>query len=306
MTNGIGQLSTQASVRRFQMDDVTFTYIVDGAMWIDPITFFPSVPDEFWSGRPNALHHPQPIAMSAGGLLVERDRHKLLIDAGLGEVTGAIPFGHADCGEFLNVFGALDVPVDAIDVFALTHAHVDHTGWAFVNANDGARRAAFPRASYVMAKAEWASLARKDRRPGMADTEGVVMPLRRHPDLSLIEDGDEVAPGVIAVVTPGHSPGHTSYIVTSKAGRRLVAFGDVFHIPAQLHQLDWRSAPDTDASAVPVARARILSQLLQPHTVGFATHFGDQPFGRATYVNNEVSWQPIPTSSLAPAPRPTQ
>ena len=32
-----------------------------------------------------------------------------------------------------------------------------------------------------------------------------------------------------AVVTAGHTPGHTSYLITSASGERLIAFGD--HIP---------------------------------------------------------------------------
>jgi glyoxylase-like metal-dependent hydrolase (beta-lactamase superfamily II) len=55
-----------------------------------------------------------------------------------------------------------------------------------------------------------------------------------HTNVRLISDGDEVAPGVTAVVTPGHSAGHTSYVVTTSRGNRLVAFGDCFHTPAQL------------------------------------------------------------------------
>ena len=46
MTKGtIGQLNEQASVRRFQMDDVTFTFVADGAMSMDPQMFLkPSRP----------------------------------------------------------------------------------------------------------------------------------------------------------------------------------------------------------------------------------------------------------------------
>jgi hypothetical protein len=34
-----GQLNRQAAVRRFRMDDVTFTFITDGAMLLAPQAF---------------------------------------------------------------------------------------------------------------------------------------------------------------------------------------------------------------------------------------------------------------------------
>jgi glyoxylase-like metal-dependent hydrolase (beta-lactamase superfamily II) len=68
---------------------------------------------------------------------------------------------------------------------------------------------------------------------------------------------------VVAVVTPGHSAGHTSYIVTTCTGKRLVAFGDIFHTPIQLTHPDWLSIPDVDSDGVLQARARIVDELTQ-------------------------------------------
>ncbi|MYV80197.1 hypothetical protein GT352_40825 [Streptomyces sp. SID1046] len=45
-------------------------------------------------------------------------------------------------------------------------------------------------------------------------------------------DGAEVWPRVTALITPGHSPGHTTYVVRGSAGRRILVFGDAFHTPA--------------------------------------------------------------------------
>lgn len=297
-----GRLNAQSCVRRWQMDDVTFTYIVDGAMWIDARAFFPAIPAEYWLENPDAHDGNGRVAMSTGGLLVERDGHRLIIDAGLGDVVGDTSFGPGDCGEFLNVMHATGVAAEDVDVFALTHLHLDHTGWAFSGWQSGERLPTFPRAPYLVAEAEWAPLSHGQLPVGAPDADSVMNPLARHPGLTLIADGDEVAPGVVSVVTPGHSAGHTSYVVTSTAGRRLVAFGDAFHAPVQLRHPEWGSAPDLDPSAVGPARSRVLAELLQDETVGFAMHFGDQPFGRVVDEGG-TDWQPIPTSVLQPPPR---
>ena len=107
-----------------------------------------------------------------------------------------------------------------------------------------------------------------------------------------------------AVVTSGHTPGHTSYVITSRNGRRLVVLGDAFHSPAQLAHPDWLSAADSDAAGVESARRRLLAELAEPDTLGFGFHFGDQPFGRVVPGHaGEAVWEPVPTSVLAPSPR---
>ena len=108
-----------------------------------------------------------------------------------------------------------------------------------------------------------------------------------------------------AVVAAGHTPGHTSYLITSASGERLIAFGDTFHSPAQLARPEWLSAADANASVVISARRQLLAELMQPDTFGFGVHFGDCAFGRVTNNNAGVpTWEPVPTLVHARAPRP--
>lgn len=300
----IGLLNEQASVRRFQMDDVTFTFVADGAMSMAPQVFLNTIPTAHWDEHPDELDRHGRVPMSAGGLLVERGNHHLLIDAGLGPRTESTPHGQIDSGAFLEVLMHLGLHATDIDVFALTHLHVDHTGWAFVESASGRREPTFPNAPYVVAALEWEPLRRGERPLGVPGEAEFIQPMSEHTNMQLINDGDEVVPGVKAVVTPGHSPGHTSYVVTTSSGNQLVAFGDCFHTPAQLRHPDWTSAPDVDSSAVFGARRRVLSELGAANTVGFAVHFGDQPFGRVTGGGTEpLTWEPLPTTVLLAPPR---
>ena len=53
-----------------------------------------------------------------------------------------------------------------------------------------------------------------------------------------------------------------------------------------------------------VARRRLLAELEQPGTVGFAFHFGDQAFGRIDRTQDgSPGWVPVPTAAVRPAPR---
>ena len=147
------------------------------------------------------------------------------------------------------------------------------------------------------------SLIGSGRLPGIAGERELIQPLQSHTALRLIGDGDEVAPGVTAVVTPGHSAGHTSYVVETSKGNRFIAFGDCFHTPAQMLHTEWFCDPDINPAAVPKARQRLIDELRTENTVGFAVHFGDQQFGTLIGDADALTWQPLPATVLFPPPR---
>jgi glyoxylase-like metal-dependent hydrolase (beta-lactamase superfamily II) len=296
-----GLLCEQSAVRTMNLDDVRLTYAVDGALGLNPQVFFPHLTAEYWAGHPGALDRHGRIAMSVGGLLVERGGRRLLIDAGLGAETGTNPLGAVSSGALPGTLAALGCDPAAIDAVAFTHLHADHTGWAFTQEQDGTYRKTFPAARYLVAGAEWAPYGRGETLP--AATPAAVLE-QLAATRTLIDDGEEIFPGVRAVVTPGHSPGHTSYIITSGTGKRLIALGDAFHTPAQLGHPDWPSLPDIDANAVLAARGKLIQELEQPDTLGFACHFGDQAFGRVTRAQTGLhDWEPVPATAIMAAPR---
>jgi glyoxylase-like metal-dependent hydrolase (beta-lactamase superfamily II) len=301
-----GLLNEQSAVRSIQLGDVRLTYVVDGAMGLTPGGFFPDVPTAYWASHADVLDAQGRVAMPAGGLLVERDGRALLIDAGLGDVNtamsiGGVSIGTANCGALPDTLAALGRSPADIEGVAFTHLHTDHTGWAFVPDGGGGYRKFFPDARYLVAAEELAPHRRGDLVPGAPSRSAVIEPLESvH---SQIADGEQIFPGVRAVVTPGHSPGHTSYVISTSASR-LIAFGDAFHIPAQLAHPDWPSKPDVDGVAVMAARKRLVAELTEPDTLGFAFHFGDQAFGRVVRDEQGLpGWQPVPAVALLPTPR---
>ncbi len=300
MTTDIGRPGDPSAVRSLRLGDAVATYVVDGVLTMRPDAFFPAIPSDYWSTRPNLLTPRGEMLMSAGGLLIERDGKALLIDAGVGTTKTDFAFGGVDCGSMIDVLGAIGRRPEDVDVVAFTHLHFDHAGWAYAN---GAKT--FPNARYVLAAKEWAPYASGNHRGDETTPWHVILRMASEcTSLDLIDDGDEIFPNVRAVVTPGHSPGHTSYVITSGAGQRLVALGDAFHTPAQLTNPAWLSAADWDVTGVQGARRRLLAELAEPNTLGFGFHFGDQAFGRVvTDDAGAAGWEPVPTSVLAAPPR---
>lgn len=295
----VGRLGDPSAVRRVQIDDVVATYVVDGVLAMRPDTFLPDVPSNYWAAQPERFNEAGEMVLSAGGLLIERAGESLLIDVGIGPRTASFDLGCIACGALLDVLELVDRRPGDIDVVAFTHLHFDHAGWAFTN---GVKT--FPNARYVVAAREWAAYAGGDHGTHATVPEAVITAMASELSrMTLIGDDEEILPGVRAIVTPGHSPGHTSYAFTSSAGRRLIAFGDAFHVPDQLAHSDWISAVDTDSVGVQVARRRLITELAEPNTMGFGCHFGDQAFGEVVLdASGTATWQPVPTTLLAPSP----
>jgi len=296
-----GSLSHQSGVRRLDLGDVRLTYVIDGAMGLLPAVFFPDVPADYWNSHPDALDARGRVAMSVGGLLVERDEGTLLIDAGFGPFTGDSPAGPINSGALPETLGSLGLELSDIDVVAFTHLHVDHTGWAFTSTAENTLAKTFPDARYLVAADEWAPHGNGHTVVGASPAPVITQFATAG---TLVADDEEIFPGVRTLVTPGHSPGHTTYIITSSAGHRMVVFGDAFHIPAQLAHPEWSSRPDADGAGVLTARRRLLDELDQPRTLGFAFHFGDQAFGRLVPDGaGRPGWEPVPTTLLGLPPR---
>jgi glyoxylase-like metal-dependent hydrolase (beta-lactamase superfamily II) len=291
-TPTIGRPDQPAAVRSLTFDDVILTYAVDGVLTTRPETFFPETPSEAWD---DLLSPTGDMLVAAGGLLVQTPEATVLIDAGAGDMISQFAFGSVDCGSMLDVLSALGVRPEDVDVLALTHLHFDHAGWAFT---DGAK--VFPNARYAVAAPEWAPYAAGLDEAAATPRHLIDQFSAHQTDLDLFGDGDEIAPGLRALVTPGHTPGHASYVVTSRTGRRLIAFGDAFNSAIQVTHPEWLCVADRDAAGVAAARRRLLTLLAEPDTLGFGCHFGDQPFGRVVVdATGVASWAPVPSTVVA-------
>lgn len=298
----VGALGDQSAVRTLKVGDSRFTYVLDGAMELDTAGFLPAVPASYWARHPQALTRSGRLAASVGGVLVERGRRKLLIDVGLGANVLSPSFGVSRGGALLRTLRALRVAPEEIDTVAFTHLHTDHTGLGFVPGRDGVMRKAFPRADYLVAALEWDPFWRREITVGAPSWDGFMVPMSRV--LRRFDDGDEVWPGVTTMITPGHSPGHTTYVVSTGGGPRVLVLGDAFHTLAQVEHPEWPSGPDVHADEVLTARTELLGRLRAPRTLGFAYHFGDQTFGRVVngHAGEAARWQPVPARKLLPNP----
>jgi glyoxylase-like metal-dependent hydrolase (beta-lactamase superfamily II) len=155
---------------------------------------------------------------------------------------------------------AAGIDPKSIDTVLLTHMHPDHSA-GLTDMSNG--QLLFPNAELVMHENElphWfddGAMAKADERSKklffLAGREQVAPYKNR---TRLFKQG-EVFPGVTAVPSHGHTPGHTAYLVAS-GNDQLMIWGDTVHVPEV--QTAFPAAGmgfDTDLDAAAASRKRM-------------------------------------------------
>ncbi len=186
-------------------------------------------------------------------LLLETAGKKVLFDNGMGSEKLYGP----DSGRLLDSLRGAGVAPSEIDAMVLTHCHSDHC-WGTM-ADDGTPN--FPNATLYLSGAEldfWTSSALEPRMArSSAGVRRHILPLRDR--IQIIRDEDEFLPGVHALATPGHTPGHMAFLFDG--GWCLT--GDVaFHDPLSYSFPDAESVYDTDRDLGVRTRRRLLDRLV--------------------------------------------
>lgn len=227
-----------------QLDDIRVTALVDGYDEL-PVAVVVNI-DEAGAKAlaklsPDGLLHPV-----FNAYLVETGDRRLLIDAGAGVHMGP------NAGKMLANLAEAGVAPDDIDAIILTHCHPDH----ILGIVDEDWNAVFPNAELVVPELDEQFWLRSD--PSKIENEYQRLETERaqkaaapYGGRTRTIGGGEVAPGITMVPLPGHTPGHSGYMV-ERGGKKLFLWGDIVHFPTfQSAQPDASLLFDVD---LPLAR----------------------------------------------------
>jgi glyoxylase-like metal-dependent hydrolase (beta-lactamase superfamily II) len=218
---------------------------------------------------------------------VIRSRDRLvLVDAGFAGKTELV-------GRLLGNLNAMGVEPADIDTIVMTHMHPDHEA----GLTDSSGKALFPKAELILHENELA-FWQDDGAMARATAEGQGdFPLARAA-LAAYEDrvrtvkADEVVPGVRAFPTPGHTPGHTAWLVESN-GDGLLIWGDIVHFPGmQFAFPDTSVAYDIDPAAAAEARKKVLKFVAGEKLRVAGVHLDFPAFGHV--VPNGAAYRYVP------------
>ncbi len=95
----------------------------------------------------------------------------------------------------------------------------------------------------------------------LAQAKKNLLPVRDR--IVFIKDGQEFLPGIQAIGAPGHTVGHTIFMITS-AGKSMAYIGDLTHHPVLLMEKPLTEfAYDTDPKQSAQTRVQLLNMLAQ-------------------------------------------
>src|ERR1700733_8017535 len=223
---------------RYKIGSYELTALYDG-IWYRPITdqFIKAPFADVERALDQAFMPHDKLATPFTTLIVNTGKKLVLIDTGTG---GQIA---SSAGALRDNLAAAGIDPKAVDQIVISHFHPDHINGIKDKDND----LVFPNAEILVPAAEWAfwmddanmnaaegalKLTFRNQRRIFADIAKRV---------ARFEPGAEVAPGVVTLPAPGHTPGHTVFAIHS-GDQSLMVLSDTAQHPAVFaRHPDWQA-----------------------------------------------------------------
>jgi glyoxylase-like metal-dependent hydrolase (beta-lactamase superfamily II) len=210
------------------------TPLLDGHFRLDGGAMFGVVPKPLWERRAPADERNR-ITLGLRPLLVCGGRQTMIIDAGIGDKMDAksIEIYGIDRARHLD-HSLADAGCSAasIDLVLASHLHFDHAGGFTARDASGVVRPRFENARYVARTGEWEDATHPHERNRASYSGENFLPLRQAGVLDLVEEDEEIMPGVRVRRSGGHTMHHQVVMIES-GGRTAVFAADM--IPTTAH-----------------------------------------------------------------------
>lgn len=187
----------------------------------------------------------------------------------------------SSAGTLLEALETQGLSPDDITHVVFTHGHPDHL-WGLLDEFDDPL---FANAEFLIGQAEYDYWSNPDtvNSIGEARTTFAVGAARRleviADQLTFLNDGEEPLPGITALLTPGHTPGHMAFV----AGGRALITGDAisnnhvaFAVPG------YASPSDQDPELAATTRTALLDQITADNLAIVGFHLPGGGIGTVT------------------------
>lgn len=243
---------------RYKVGDITVTAINDG-YGERPLEGFIRNADlaDVKKVAEEAFFPKDKVRISFTTLAFQTGGKTVLIDTGNGDS------GAPTTGQWMRNFKAAGFDPAKVDTVIISHFHGDHING--LRLKDGT--AVFPNAEILVGGTEWDFWMDDTKMNAAPDAmKGAFQNVRRvfapvAKDVKKYNAGQEVAKGITAVPTYGHTPGHMSFAIAS-GNDTLMVMSDVTNHPALfVKKPDWSAIFDMDADAARATRRKVLDQV---------------------------------------------
>jgi len=227
------------------------------------------------------------LPLQVTSFVVRHDGKLALIDAGSGNSMGPT------LGKLPDNLRAAGIAPEHIDHVLLTHIHPDHSN-GLVDA-DG--NAVFPRAEVIVSDADAKFWLESDPDTEQNDFRQRNMRAARRAFAPYGErvrriTGGEVLPGLSAYPQPGHTLGHTGWLVSSR-GCSLLVWGDIVHVgKVQFARPEASVSFDLDPEQAHKSRARVFDWVATDRIEVAGAHLDLPSFGTVRRQGTGYAFDP--------------
>jgi glyoxylase-like metal-dependent hydrolase (beta-lactamase superfamily II) len=224
-------------------------------------------------------------------LVVRSGAQIILVDAGLG---GQFP-GFPRAGQFPKRLAAAGVDLADITDIVITHMHMDHIGGLLVESvksrlRDDVRIHVTAAEVNFWTTPDFTYTDMPAPVPDVLRSTANAFINHYESKLQIFEDECQVAPGVVARLTGGHTPGHCVVYVNS-GGERLTFAGDAL-FPVAFDHPDWHNGFEHDPAKSVDVRVRLLKEAAASGELFVATHLAFPSVGRVAVNGDAFRWIP--------------
>jgi glyoxylase-like metal-dependent hydrolase (beta-lactamase superfamily II) len=235
-------------------------------------------------------HETLPLEVSINTFLINSGSRLVLVDTGAGRL-----FGPKSGGRLVANLKAAGYRPGQIGAVLLTHIHADHSGGLTVGGE-----VVFPNAVVYVNEHEkdyWldsseAAKAPAEKKASFTQAHEALDPYVRSDRLKAFDGKVELFPGISTLPVPGHTPGHTYYVVESK-GQKLVLLGDTVHAAeVQFPRPSITIRYDVDARAAAAQREKIFADAAEEGYWVGAAHISFPGLGHVRVDGEGYAWVP--------------
>ncbi len=286
---------------RFNYGKAQITMVSDGPLPLgDPSTnFLGASKEEIGKLLSDNYLSPTSIVLEQNIPIVNTGSHLVLFDTGMGTQK---MFGPTT-GRLIKSMREAAISPGSIDAIVISHAHIDHIGGMV----DAKKKRLFPNAKVYLSQADfdfWTDekkLADPKVKAFVQHARDNLLPYRDR--IVFVKDGQEFLPGITAMAAPGHTVGHTIYMIQSD-GKQICFIGDLTHHQVLLVEKPLLEfAYDSDPKQSAQTRVKMLDMLAAKKIPLLAYHFPWPGYGHVSKAGSGFKYHSSPMEIVTIPPK---
>ncbi|MEE3652363.1 MULTISPECIES: MBL fold metallo-hydrolase [unclassified Brenneria] len=252
------QVKTQPGYYRMMLGEFEITALSDGTNTMPMDKLLARTSPEKINQLLAEKSLTSPVETSINAYLINTGKNLILVDTGNGKQS------NPSVGKVLPNLIAAGYKPEQVDTVLMTHLHGDHFGGLVQD-----DKLTYPNATVYVSQPEadfWLNpdnlkQAEESRKATFQRVQNAFNLISNDRKLKTFSAQQAVLlPGVTAIPTPGHTPGHTAFLIESE-GHKLLAWGDIIHAEAVQMTLPATTISfDTDMDKATQSRDKILAE----------------------------------------------